>query len=100
MLPSPNHRMNSGTQASDGIGISALASGRTKFSTGLKRPIRMPSGRPTATASERPNSTRYIVKAACSIIVPSSSEVHSVLATFGSVGSSAGGKWPLRANAS
>ena len=48
MLPSPNHRMNTGTQASDGIGISALTSGRKKFSTGWKRAIRMPSGRPTS----------------------------------------------------
>ena len=47
MLPSPNHRMKIGTQASDGIGISALASGMKKFSTGFQRPIRMPSGRPT-----------------------------------------------------
>ena len=54
MLPSPNHRMNTGTQASDGIGISALVSGRKKFSTGRKRPIRMPSGRPTTTASAKP----------------------------------------------
>ena len=37
MLPSPNQRMNTGTQASEGIGISALISGRTKFSTGRKR---------------------------------------------------------------
>jgi hypothetical protein len=33
-------------------------------------------------------------------MVPSSVSVHSVLATFGSVGSSAGGKAPLRAIAS
>ena len=37
MLPSPNHRMNTGTQASEGIGISALTSGMKKFSIGLKR---------------------------------------------------------------
>ena len=36
--------MNTGTHASDGIGISALASGRQKFSTVRKRPIRIPSG--------------------------------------------------------
>ena len=50
-LPRPNQRMNTGTQASDGIGISALASGRKKPSIGRKRPIRMPSGRATTTAS-------------------------------------------------
>ena len=61
MLPSPNQRMNTGTQASDGIGISALASGRKKFSTGRKRAIRMPSGSPTTTARLSPNSTRYMV---------------------------------------
>ena len=58
MLPRPNQRMNTGTQASDGIGISALTSGMKKFSIGLKRAIRMPSGSPTATASASPNSTR------------------------------------------
>ena len=31
--------MKTGTQASDGIGISALVSGRKKFSTGRNRPI-------------------------------------------------------------
>ena len=61
VLPSPNQRMKTGTQASDGIGISALASGRQKFSTHRMRPIRMPSGSPTATASASPNSTRYMV---------------------------------------
>ena len=50
--------MKTGTQASDGIGISALVSGRTKFSTGRKRPIMTPSGRPIATASPKPTSTR------------------------------------------
>jgi hypothetical protein len=50
--------MNTGTQASDGIGISALASGSTKFSTALNRPIRMPIGSPATTASESPNNTR------------------------------------------
>ena len=54
----PNHSMNSGTSEKDGIGISALTSGRKKFSTRLKRAIRMPSGRPTATARQKPNSTR------------------------------------------
>ena len=54
----PNHSMNSGTSANDGIGISALTSGRKKFSTGLKRAIRMPSGRPTAMARAKPSSTR------------------------------------------
>ena len=53
--------MNTGTQASEGIGISALTSGRKKFSTGRKRAIRMPSGMPTATARPKPNSTRYSV---------------------------------------
>ena len=32
----PNHSMNSGTSAKDGIGISALTSGRKKFSTRLE----------------------------------------------------------------
>ena len=50
--------MNTGIQASDGIGISALASGRTKFSTGRKRPISTPSGKPMTTASPKPHSTR------------------------------------------
>jgi hypothetical protein len=50
--------MNTGTQASEGIGISALASGRKKFSTGLKRPMRIPSGSPTITANAMPISTR------------------------------------------
>ena len=54
----PNHSMNSGTSAKDGIGISALTSGRKKFSTGRKRAIRMPSGMPTTTARAKPNSTR------------------------------------------
>ena len=57
----PNHSMNSGTSAKDGIGISALTSGRKKFSTGRKRAIRMPSGRPTTTARQKPNITRYRV---------------------------------------
>ena len=54
----PNHSMNSGTSAKDGIGISALISGRKKFSTGLKRAIRMPSGSANTTARKKPNSTR------------------------------------------
>jgi len=53
--------MKTGTHASEGIGINALASGRQKFSTERMRPIRMPSGSPTATASASPNSTRYMV---------------------------------------
>jgi hypothetical protein len=57
-LPRPNHRMNTGTQASDGIGISALASGRTNPSTLRKRPIRMPSGTPISTARPMPKRTR------------------------------------------
>ena len=51
VLPMPNHSMNSGTSENEGIGISALTSGRKKFSTGLKRAIRMPSVMPTAIAS-------------------------------------------------
>ena len=99
-LPSPNQRMNTGTHASDGIGISALASGRQKFSTVRKRPIRIPSGNATAIAIASPKSTRYIVKPACSSIVPSRRSAQSVLAIFGKVGSSAAGKTPLRATAS
>ena len=67
----PNHSMNSGTSAKEGIGISALTRGRKKFSTRWKRAIRMPSGKPTTTAREKPNITRYMVKAACSIMLPS-----------------------------
>jgi hypothetical protein len=59
--PSPNHRMNTGTQASEGIGISALASGITKFSTPRRRAIHMPSGRPTAIARANPAITRASV---------------------------------------
>ncbi len=58
VLPSPNQRMKTGTQASDGIGISALVSGRTKFSTGRKRPIITPNGRPMAIAQPKPITTR------------------------------------------
>ena len=57
----PNHSMNSGTSAKEGIGISALTSGRKKFSTAVKRAIRMPSGMPTAIARPKPNITRYRV---------------------------------------
>ena len=101
MLPSPNHRMNTGTQASEGIGISALASGRKKFSTGRKRPIRMPSGSPTATASAKPDQhaverARRVRRAWCRRAAWST----SASPTFGSVGISAGGNAPLRATAS
>ena len=58
MLPMPNHSMNTGTSAKDGIGMSALTSGRKKRSTGRKRAIRMPSGMLTATARPKPSSTR------------------------------------------
>ena len=54
----PNHSMNTGTSANEGIGISALTSGRKKRSTGRKRAIRMPSGIDTAIASAKPSSTR------------------------------------------
>jgi hypothetical protein len=50
--------MNIGTQASDGIGISALASGRTKFSTARNRAIMIPSGSATTMAMPKPNNTR------------------------------------------
>ena len=55
----PNHSMNSGTSENEGIGISALTSGRKKFSTRWKRAIKMPSGSPTTTARKKPNITRY-----------------------------------------
>ena len=42
----PNQSMNSGTRAKEGIGISALTSGRKKLSIARKRAIRMPSGMP------------------------------------------------------
>jgi hypothetical protein len=58
VLPSPNHRMKTGTQASDGIGISALISGSTKFSTGRNRAISTPKGKPIATAKPKPSNTR------------------------------------------
>ena len=41
-----------------------------------------------------------MVKEACSMSVPSSTALTKVAATFGSVGSSAAGKMPLRAIAS
>jgi hypothetical protein len=56
VLPSPNQRMKTGTQASDGMGISALISGSTKFSTGRNRPISTPKGKPIA--KPKPISTR------------------------------------------
>ena len=71
----PNQSMNSGTSENEGIGISALTSGRKKFSTGLKRAIRMPSVIPTADASEKPSSTRDRVAPACSNMLPSASIV-------------------------
>ena len=92
--------MNTGTQASDGIGISALASGRKKPSTRRKRPIRMPSGRPTATASPMPSKTRFKVLAAWPGRLPSSTPSTKARPTAGNVGSSAAGKRPLRAVAS
>ena len=52
----------------------------------------MPSGKPTTTASEKPNITRYSVKAACSMMLPSASIANKVRAMVGSVGSSAGAK--------
>ncbi len=88
----PNQSMNSGTRAKDGIGISALTSGRKKCSIAVKRAIRMPSGMPTTTARPKPNITRYIVKAACSMMLPSAIIANSVFATVGIVGSSAGAK--------
>ena len=101
MSPSPNQRMKTGTQASDGIGISALTSGRTKCSTGRKRPIRMPSGRPTDHRErETGKHPRSECAAAWRSMVPSASMSTSVPAIFGSVGSKAAGKMPLRAIAS
>jgi hypothetical protein len=50
--------MKTGTHASEGIGIRALARGRKKPSMAWERPIRMPSGRPTAMAKPMPSSTR------------------------------------------
>ena len=58
-LPMPNQSMNNGTRAKEGIGISALTSGRKKFSIALKRAIRMPSGMPTTTA--RPEAEHHPV---------------------------------------
>ena len=84
--------MNTGTQASEGIGIRALASGMTKFSTGLKRAIAAPSGTASAIARPRPVSTRVSVAKACCSMVPSSSAVTRVPITVGKVGSRAGGK--------
>ena len=100
MLPMPNQSMNTGTQASEGIGIRALASGSTKCSTARKRPIRMPSGMPATTASDSPNITRYSVAAAWPAMLPSASDAMSALAICGSVGISAGANHPERASAS
>ncbi len=53
--------MNTGTHASDGIGIRALTSGMTKFSTVRDRAIRMPSGTPARIARAKPSMTRTSV---------------------------------------
>ena len=58
MLPSPNQRMKTGTQASEGIGISALASGRTKCSTGRKRPISTPKRQSDRDSEDKADTAR------------------------------------------
>ena len=48
---------------------------------------------PTTTASEKPNITRYMVKAACSMMLPSAMHrEQGACAMTGIVGSSAGAK--------
>ena len=91
-LPMPNQSMNNGTRAKEGIGISALTSGRQKPSIALKRAIRIPSGMPTTTARLKPNITRYIVKAACSMMLPSANIANRVFTMAGMVGSKASPK--------
>ena len=60
----------------------------------------MPSGKPTRTARQLPNSTRDSVAKACASMLPSANTEKSVRATVMRLGTSAGGKRPLRAIAS
>ena len=101
VLPSPNQRMNTGTQASEGIGIRALASGSTKFSTARNRPIRMPSG--SADDDREREAEQHAVERRCRVAEHACrrrATPTSVPATFGRVGIRAGANQPERASAS
>ena len=100
-LPRPNHRMNTGTQASDGIGISALASGRKKPSTAAEAAHQ--DAERQADGDRQPHAEQHAVQsvlAAWPGRLPSSTPSTRARPTAGSVGSSAAGKMPLRARAS
>jgi hypothetical protein len=61
----PSHRMNSGTQASDGMALSALRVGSSSLRAVALAPVSAPTAMPPAAPMAKPTTTRHRVAKAC-----------------------------------
>src|SRR5262249_30107535 len=99
-LPMPNHKMNNGTQASEGIGSNALSTGRSVGSSAQERANSPPRGTAIANETPRPMTTRASRARAFLTNVPSASMDQMTRPTDSMGGVMAVEYMPLRAKPS
>ena len=96
----PNQRMNSGTQAIEGIARSACMVGSSSWRARVEKPVSAPSAVASTSPSANPAATRQRVAARCRPSSPLRYSSANVAATFEGGGSRRASIQPARAASS